>query len=126
MANPENLKPWPKGTSGNPNGRPKGVKNLSTLIQQLLADEKLMDTVVKNKKKPEYWDSLPNKNMASAVIMAIAIKALQGDTQAAAWIAKYGYGDKLVHEFEDGLFQATKLEIEIVKSKAQDERDPES
>lgn len=32
----EDLTPFPKGTSGNPNGRPKGVKNRSTIVRMLL------------------------------------------------------------------------------------------
>lgn len=124
MANPENLTPWPKGTSGNPKGRPKGVKNWSTIVQNVLADENLMDKISKN--KPSYWDSLPAKNAAYAIVVAMVIEALKGEKQAAEWLRKAGFGDKLMHEFEDGLFQATKLEVEIVKSKAPDERDPES
>lgn len=121
MANPENLKQWPKGQSGNPKGRPKGVKNWSTIVQQLLADEKLMDKISKN--KPSYWDSLPTKNAANAIVVAQIILALKGEKSAAEWLRKAGFGDKLMHEFDDGLFQATKLEVEIVKSKAPDERD---
>ena len=125
MANPENLKPFKKGDSRiNRNGRPKGVKNWSTVIQQLLADEELIDKVVGT--KPAYWDSLPSKNAANAIVVAMMIRAMQGDKGAAEWLRKSGYGDKLMHEFEDGLFQSSKIEVEIVKSKSPDERDSES
>jgi len=124
MGNTENLKSWKPGQSGNPKGRPKGVKNWSTVVQQLLADENLMDKI--SKSKPSYWDSLPTKNAANAIVVAMIIEALKGKKEAAEWLRKAGFGDKLMHEFEDGLFQATKLEVEIVKSKAPDERDSES
>jgi hypothetical protein len=32
----EDLTPFPKGVSGNPNGRPKGSRNRSTIIKELL------------------------------------------------------------------------------------------
>lgn len=125
MANPENLKPFKKGDKRiNRKGRPKGVKNWSTVIQQLLADEELIDKVVGT--KPSYWDSLPSKNAANAIVVAMMIRAMQGDKGAAEWLRKSGYGDKLMHEFEDGLFQSSKIEVEIVKSKNPDERDSES
>lgn len=124
MANEQNLKPFPKGTSGNPKGRPKGVKNWSSVVQQLLADENLIDKVVTT--KPHYWDELPTKNAANAIVMAMMIKALQGQKDAAEWLRKTGFGDKLMHEFEDGLFQSTKIEVEIVKSKTENERDATS
>lgn len=124
MANEQNLTPFPKGTSGNPKGRPKGIKNWSTVVQQLLADENLIDKVVTT--KPAYWNELPTKNAANAIVISMIIKAMQGQKDAAEWLRKSGYGDKLTHEFEDGLFQSTKIEVEIVKSKAPDERDAES
>jgi len=35
MANPQNLKPWPKGTSGNPAGRPRRDKVTAALLDLL-------------------------------------------------------------------------------------------
>ena len=124
MANEKNLKPFKKGTSGNPKGRPKGVKNWSTIVQQLLADETILDKVVT--KKPDFWDDLPSKNGANLIVVTMMVNAVNGDKQAAEWLRKSGFGDKLTHEFEDGLFQNTKIEVEIVKPKITDERDSES
>lgn len=40
MANEENLRePWQAGQSGNPNGRPKGSKNMSTILREYLECE---------------------------------------------------------------------------------------
>lgn len=33
---PENLKPWPKGVSGNPKGRPKSIPKLEKLLAEVL------------------------------------------------------------------------------------------
>jgi hypothetical protein len=35
----KNLKPFPKGVSGNPNGRPKGTYSIKTIIERVLNDE---------------------------------------------------------------------------------------
>lgn len=63
MANVENLKPWPKGTSGNPGGRPKTAKLRDTLAK--LIDDK----------------DLGDKLMSKLVVMA-----LSGDMRAMAMI----------------------------------------
>lgn len=97
MANPnpnmKNLIPFVKGKTGNPNGRPKGVKNWSTIIQKLLADEELADKVVKT--KPSYWNSLPAKNGATLIVVAMMIKAMAGDKNAADWLAKTGFKQEI-------------------------------
>lgn len=125
MANEENLRPFTKGDPRiNRAGRPKGIKNWGTIVQQLLGDENLVDKVIAE--KPSYWDSLPNKNGANAVVVAMMIESLSGNTKAADWLRKTGYGDKLKIDSEDGLFQKTKIEVEIVKPKVTDERDAES
>lgn len=113
-----NLKPYKKGQSGNPAGRPKGVKNWSTVIQQLLADEDMLDKVMK--KKPSYWEHLPSKNAANVIAWAMIIKSMEGDDKAANWLRRAGFGDKLTVDAEDGLFQSSKIEVEIVKSKNSD------
>lgn len=124
MANEQNLKPFKKGQSGNPKGRPKGVKSWSTIVQGLLADPEFADKIISQ--KPGWWDNLPNKNLAEVITTAMIVKAVSGDDKAARWLSKTGYGDKITHEFEEGLFQSTKIEVEIVKSKASDVGDPES
>ncbi len=124
MANENNLVPFPKGKSGNPKGRPKGVKNWSTVVQHILADEKLLDKVVKT--KPSYWNELPTKNGANAIVVAMMINAMAGDEKAANWLRRAGFGDKLTVESDEGLFHTTKLEVEIVKSKDSDVGDSES
>lgn len=35
---PENLRPWPKGVSGNPKGRPKKIPKLEVLLAEVLGD----------------------------------------------------------------------------------------
>lgn len=93
MANNENLTPWEPGTSGNPAGRERGSKNWSTIVRELLDDPELAESMLK--KKPGWWDKLPNKNAHEAITMAMAIKALGGDVKAATWLRKTAYGDKL-------------------------------
>lgn len=119
-----NLKPFKKGQSGNPAGRPKGVKNWSTVIKQLLADEDLLDKVVK--KKPSYWENVPEKNGANLIVIAMMIKAMEGDHKAANWLNRSAFGDKLTVDAEDGIFQTSKIEVEIVKSKNSDVGDSSS
>lgn len=82
------------GVSGNPAGKPKGTKHLSTHIQSLLNSEAFMskldtsDTLIKEYRgKP-----------VAAIIQVYVIKALQGDTKAADLLFKYGYGSKIEME----------------------------
>ena len=97
MANPNpntsGLKPWEPGKSGNPKGREKGVKNLSTIVHRVLGDEKLLNKAYN--RKPEWLASLPDKNLAFAMVMAMAMKAASGDEKAFTALRKAGYGDKL-------------------------------
>jgi hypothetical protein len=81
------------GVSGNKKGRPKGSRNLSTLVKELLDDENLADKIIRN--KPSYWRHLPDKNFASAVVTAMIIKAMGGDVKAAHWLRLTGFGNKV-------------------------------
>lgn len=72
--------------------------NLSTLVKKLLDDPDLADKVIT--KKPSWWDSLPNKNLGEAVAIAMTIAAVNGESRAANWLRKTGWGDKLTFDGE--------------------------
>lgn len=82
----DNLIPWEPGQSGNPDGRPKGSKNRSTIIRELLA---------LNVKDPE------GKDVTNEVLVnhALLTKALGGDLGAIKEIQDTVYG-KIVDKSE--------------------------
>ncbi len=86
MKTQSNLKPWPPGTSGNPAGKPKGAKHLSTWIQEALEDEKFTYKLSNGKTKT----GAPIK----AIVQALVIKAIDGDSKTFDLLGKYGYGSK--------------------------------
>ncbi len=63
--NDENLKPFPKGVSGNPAGRPKGVKNISHYLKKI------------SKKRIEVKDPITKKLMKKEIAEAVALKIIQ-------------------------------------------------
>lgn len=77
------------GQSGNLKGHPKGRKNLSTHIQDLLNDESFTADVVEG-----YVVKKSQGAPVKAIVRVAAIKALAGDTKWAEWLGKYGYGSK--------------------------------
>ena len=84
---------WKPGQSGNPAGKPKGTKHLSTHIQEMLNDEnfelKLKD------------GSIMKEMPIKAIIKTAVAKSISGDTRAMEWLAKHGYGEKLTLEVSD-------------------------
>lgn len=101
-----NLKPFEKGRSGNPKGRPK-LPDLKAAIAKVLADEK--DGV----------------NALDAVLMALRQKAVRGDIRAAEVLMDRGYGK--ARQTADINVAATNLEeltddqlLAIVRGKALD------
>lgn len=110
-----NLKPWKPGTSGNPTGRKVGSKNVSTIVRELLeqdANEQLLTSSniadLANGKPTSY---------AQAIAYAMLKKALTGNVQAACWLVEQQGLSYAPETGEIGLFQTSKLQIEIVTSK---------
>jgi len=67
-----NLIPFKEGESGNPSGRPKGSKNLSTILKEMLEAE--IDVVVDGKKE--------KKAFKDVIIRKLIQKANNGDLRA--------------------------------------------
>lgn len=75
------------GVSGNPAGKPPGTRSLSATIQEIMEDDDF---------EVELKGGAKLKGRPSKKITEVMYKlALSGNTKAADWIAKYGYGTKL-------------------------------
>ncbi len=88
MAKEDNLKPaWAKGESGNPNGRPKGAKNRSTIARKWLE----VNQALKNPLTGE------SETMSQEDLMTLALikKAREGDVTAYKALMDSGYGAPL-------------------------------
>jgi len=87
MANNENLKPAKKGEVRNPNGRPKGSLNRSTIARKWLE-------VNQSLKNPSTGE---NKTMRQEDLMTLALikKAREGDVSAYKALMDSGYGAPL-------------------------------
>lgn len=81
-----NLKPWKPGQSGNPQGRPKGSRNLKSLIQDILTDPKVCEELT------DWENKIQADTPLEAIIYALFSKAVEGDLKAADLLFKYGYG----------------------------------
>lgn len=98
-----------KGQSGNPAGPKPGYKHMSTWIQELLNDPEF-DGWVFTGRAYEQFKGAPMK----AIVKAQMIKAMNGDTKSADWLAKYGYGTKVEVSTPEG--QAPLALVQIVES----------
>jgi hypothetical protein len=72
--NKENLKPFKKGESGNPNGRPKKLPELDKLLADVLGEEK---------------DGI---TAGEVILKALRAKASKGDVRAAEVLLDRAYG----------------------------------
>lgn len=82
--------------AGKLGGRPKGSRNWSTVVQNLLDDEELFNTLVDNmERKPRWLEPTGTKTLMQAVTVAQAIKAMGGSHFSAEWLRKTGWGDKI-------------------------------
>jgi len=71
--NTENLRPFKKGQSGNPNGRPK-LPDLREAMAKVLAEEK------------------DGMSALEAILKALRVKATKGDVRAAQELLDRGFG----------------------------------
>lgn len=77
-------KPFPPGVSGNPNGRPKGLRNRSTIVREWLeATYKKVNPITGQQETLPIHDHL---------VISLIGKALKGDVQAFRELFDSGYG----------------------------------
>lgn len=73
MANEQNLIPWKEGDpSPNPSGRPKGSKNLSTILKAMLEED--VEVVIDGKKE--------RRQFQEVIIRKLLKKANDGEIRA--------------------------------------------
>ena len=81
---PEGAKPFVEGQSGNPNGRPKGSRNRSTLVEKWLK-VKIKVPNLNTETGIKTFESLKdelNITLEDAIILALIQKAQSGDVAA--------------------------------------------
>lgn len=84
MANEENLKPFKKGEVSNPNGRPKGSKNRSTIARQYL------DLITKQKNG--LTGEVEELSQEEMITLAMLLKASKGDVNAYKAVMDSAFG----------------------------------
>ena len=89
--NPEQT--WKPGESGNPAGKPKGAKHLSTWVQELLNDDSFEIWLEDRREGYKRFEGVPVK----AIVTVAIRKAVGGDKRWADWLREAGYGSKVDH-----------------------------
>jgi hypothetical protein len=84
MANEQNLKPFGKGNNANPNGRPKGSRNRSTIVKELLE-------LATSQKNPVTGEQ-ETLTQEQAITLAMLLKAGKGDVNAYKALMDSCYG----------------------------------
>ena len=78
---------YKKGQSGNPNGRPKGSKNRSTIAKKWLELEQNINNPLTSQNE--------NMSQEDSITLALIKKAREGDTQAYQKLMDSAYGAPL-------------------------------
>lgn len=105
-----NLKSWQKGISGNPSGRPKGSRNIKSIIIDLLNDENT-------------YDKLPipipesTRTPLEAIIYTLISKSIAGDIRASDVLLKYAVDRESPIEESIGFFDHSQINILVVDGK---------
>ena len=124
-----NLNPIKKGEVRNPNGRKKGSKNWATRFQKLMNDSEFLATIISH--KPKEWDDIvgdtPAEVVAAAIIANTArnvAKSISSDApldrelqSQVKLLNDLGFGERVVHEAEDGFFDQVQFNFEVVPAK---------
>ena len=121
MANNENLKPYKKGVSGNPNGRPKGSKNRATIVREIFDSISVLDSFQFNELESRFPHIKNNMSIEYLMTLVQVNKAIfKEDTKAYKVLMDTMYGTPIRQLDLD--IRNRELEIEREK-KEQDKLD---
>lgn len=126
MPNPENIAPhnFEKGKSGNPNGRPRGVKNRSTIVKNILSVITKIPQAQFEQLKELYPDIQDKMSVEEMMTLIQANKAItKEDTNAYKALMDSGYGAPQVDITTDGQPMVNNLSVEIIKPLNYDDED---
>lgn len=118
---PQGATPFEKGVSGNPEGRPVGSRNRSTIAKRILEMNCVLPEEVFEKVKaiyPEIEQRMSAEEMATIVQITNAIS--KGDTNAYKAIMDSAYGAPK-QELEGNFENNTPIQVNIVRPKEVDE-----
>ncbi len=118
MANNENLKPFKKGVSGNPKGRPIGVKNRATIIKEVFNSISVLDEFDFNQlqsKFPHITNDMSIEYLMTLVQVNNAI--FKGDLRAYKVLNEALYGiptKELDRKIEEGNNKADEFDYSML------------
>lgn len=116
MTNTKNLKPF---TGANDprrqNGRKKGSKNLSTIVEELLEANMSLTEPISDEMR-RYFGNSPT-TYAKAIAIAMIIKAINGDVRAATWVSSYANKQP----DPDGFFERPEIIFQVVPNRPKPE-----
>lgn len=107
MPNPENIIPPKKGEVRNPNGKPKGTKNRSTIARKWL--ETMQDA------KNPITGELEKLTQEDLITLAMINKARKGDVNAYKQLMDSGFGmptQQIDVTTENPIFNGINLDVE--------------
>jgi hypothetical protein len=110
-----NLKPFPKGQSGNPEGRPEGARNRSTVLKELLKHVSDFQNPITFKTESAEFET--------QVMLALIARARRGNIAAIKEIQDTVYGKITDKQELSGSVEVKALTIEDVKKLAAKRRE---
>lgn len=123
------------GQSGNPAGRPKGSKSLSTQIQHMMNDPKFIERLSIGIKErtgidPSLDPEFQGTPMMKAIITVALIEAMNptndAETRAKSrgWLSRFGYGTKVDITSDGERISETPKIISIINARPDDNAPP--
>lgn len=109
-----NLKPFQPGQSGNPNGRPEGARNRSTVLKELLATICEFTNPLTLRKE--------TADLETQIMAALAAKARRGDIAAIKEIQDTLYGKVTDKQELSGDLNVNMLSLDEFKKRAEERR----